>query len=52
MCARPGDELERAKVHFLHLNHTNPLLQTDSSQHARVKKAGMHVARRGDRLAL
>jgi pyrroloquinoline quinone biosynthesis protein B len=43
---------ERDKVHFLHLNHTNPLLRPDSAETQRVQQGGMHVAKRGERLAL
>jgi pyrroloquinoline quinone biosynthesis protein B len=38
---------ERDKVHFIHLNHTNPLLQSASDAHVAVKRAGLHVAREG-----
>jgi pyrroloquinoline quinone biosynthesis protein B len=43
---------ERNKIHFTHLNHTNPLLQPDSPAGQRVTEAGMHVAIEGDRFAL
>ena len=43
---------EKAKVHFIHLNHTNPLLNTSSEASKRVEKEGMHVARDGERIAL
>ncbi|MFT7677937.1 MAG: pyrroloquinoline quinone biosynthesis protein B [Planctomycetota bacterium] len=38
----------RNKVHLIHLNHSNPLADPDSSAAARVRAAGMHVAREGD----
>jgi len=41
-------ESERAKVRFIHFNHTNPLLQPESKAAAAVKAAGMHVAREGE----
>jgi pyrroloquinoline quinone biosynthesis protein B len=48
----PLSESERNKIHFLHLNHTNPLLQPSAPEHGQVSRAGMHVARRGERLEL
>lgn len=38
----------RARVHFLHLNHSNPLLDTTSEAHRSVTAAGFAVAREGD----
>ena len=43
---------ERARVHFIHLNHTNPVLQEDSDARASVKAAGFGVAQRGQRISL
>jgi pyrroloquinoline quinone biosynthesis protein B len=42
----------RNKVHFIHLNHTNALLDPNSPAVQRVKDAGHHVARQGDRFEL
>lgn len=42
----------RNKIHFIHLNHTNPLLQSDSPQTREVEQAGMHVARTFTRMGL
>jgi len=42
----------RAKVHFVHLNHTNPLLDPHSEASAEVARRGFRVAREGDRLQL
>jgi pyrroloquinoline quinone biosynthesis protein B len=39
---------ERAKVRFVHFNHTNPLLVDGSAAVAQVQGAGHHVARRGE----
>ena len=39
--------LERQKVYFIHLNHTNPLLDPNSSATKTVLSAGMHIARKG-----
>jgi pyrroloquinoline quinone biosynthesis protein B len=38
---------ERAKIHFTHLNHTNPLLDASSTEYIRVVRTGMSVATEG-----
>ncbi len=38
---------ERAKIHFIHLNHTNPLLQTGSAADRQMQRAGFTAARAG-----
>lgn len=43
---------ERSKVIFVHLNHTNPLLQPGSPARQAVETAGFRVARRGERIPL
>lgn len=43
---------ERAKVRFIHLNHTNPLLDPASSEAAAVAAAGAGVASEGSRFPL
>jgi pyrroloquinoline quinone biosynthesis protein B len=43
---------ERAKIEFVHLNHTNPAATPGSSANRAVEKAGMRVAREGERQAL
>ncbi len=45
-------DAERDKVHFIHLNHTNRLLDPTSEQSLAVEAAGCHVARFGDRFQL
>ena len=35
---------ERQKIHFIHLNHTNPALQTDSKARNQIERMGMNVA--------
>ena len=45
-------EKERAKVRFLHLNHSNPALDPRSEARARIGKAGFAVAGQGERQAL
>ena len=42
----------RAKVHFIHYNHTNPVRDPDSAQSALVAARGFAVARRGMRFCL
>ncbi|MEE4207020.1 MAG: MBL fold metallo-hydrolase [Erythrobacter sp.] len=43
---------ERAKVRFIHLNHTNPLRDPASDESRAVAAAGFSVARRGMRVCL
>ena len=43
---------ERAKVQFIHYNHTNPIRSPDSEQSLTVADRGFNVARRGDRHCL
>ena len=45
-------DAQRAKVHFIHLNHTNPALAPGSSAATRVRAAGMYVAEQGTRYSL
>jgi pyrroloquinoline quinone biosynthesis protein B len=42
----------RARVHFIHLNHTNPALVPGSPERLRVERAGCAVARAGERVGL
>jgi len=46
------DEAARNKIHFIHMNHTNPLLQDAGQAHAAVRAAGMHIAREGQTFPL
>lgn len=43
---------ERAKVRFLHLNHTNPALDPDGDARRQVREAGMRVAEEGEQFLL
>lgn len=43
---------ERAKIHFIHMNHTNPLLDPNSEASRQVLRAGFQIARPGMKLAL
>ena len=42
----------RARVRFIHLNHTNPALVPGSAERLRIERAGMRVAREGERVEL
>ena len=43
---------EKEKVHFIHFNHTNPVLKKDSRVKAKIEDAGFKVAQYGARIAL
>jgi pyrroloquinoline quinone biosynthesis protein B len=43
---------ERAKVRFIHLNHTNPALRADSDAAGAIAAAGFAVATQGERVPL
>ncbi|NNE40318.1 MAG: pyrroloquinoline quinone biosynthesis protein PqqB [Marinicaulis sp.] len=43
---------EKSKVHFIHMNHTNPLHQVDGRERAQVKYAGFNVSAEGDQICL
>jgi pyrroloquinoline quinone biosynthesis protein B len=40
-------ESEREKIHFIHMNHTNPLLDPESAPSREVEEKGYRVAREG-----
>jgi pyrroloquinoline quinone biosynthesis protein B len=40
-------EKDKAKVHFIHLNHTNPLLQEGSAAQKKVLENGFNLAKEG-----
>lgn len=42
----------RAKVHFIHYNHTNPIRDPDSAESQEVEARGFNVARGGQRFCL
>lgn len=42
---------EKAKVHFIHFNHTNPMLW-DAAERRAVERRGYHVAQEGERLPM
>jgi pyrroloquinoline quinone biosynthesis protein B len=43
---------EKAKVHFIHLNHTNPALDSNSKQYQKILNAGFRVASFGETFVL
>jgi pyrroloquinoline quinone biosynthesis protein B len=45
-------DTQRSKVHFIHLNHTNPALAPESPAAKAIRAAGMYVAEQGTRYSL
>ena len=45
-------ERVKNKVYFIHMNHTNPLLDPESAAAKEVEEAGFRIARVGDRFKL
>lgn len=43
---------ERSKVHFIHFNHSNPLVQGNRAKLREVQKLGFGVSKRGQRFVL
>lgn len=43
---------QRARIRFIHLNHTNPAIDTTSPAAHRVRRAGFGLAEQGERLSL
>ena len=41
------EELERKKVHFIHLNHTNPLLRKNTKEYRDFESSGFNLAKEG-----
>lgn len=39
---------DKAKVHFIHANHTNPILDMNSPEYEEVSQAGFNVAQQGE----
>ena len=48
----PLAEGEKAKVRFIHMNHTNPLLDPHSAERREVLKAGFGIAEEGEEVCL
>ena len=36
---------QKDKIHFIHFNHTNPILKPDSEEHTKVIQSGFQIAR-------
>ena len=49
---RSLDRETRAKIRFIHLNHTNPALDPSSAAAAQIKRAGMNLAAEGGKHGL
>ena len=45
-------ESQRAKIRFIHMNHTNPALQAGSEARKAIEAAGMRIAEEGERVGL
>ena len=39
---------EKGKIHFIHLNHTNPLLENKSNEYKNVLVKGYNIAKIND----
>jgi pyrroloquinoline quinone biosynthesis protein B len=48
----PLPESERAKIRFIHLNHTNPALRVDSDARKVIGAAGFRVAEEGEQVPI
>ena len=48
----PLPAAERDKIWFIHMNHTNPLLDDNSAEYRQVIDAGYHVAKEGQSFSL
>lgn len=46
------DENERAKIHFIHFNHTNPVLRNKSDAYSEVVKRGYNIATEGQKVMI
>lgn len=38
---------EKSKIHFIHFNHSNPILKTDSKEHKKVLESGFRISKEG-----
>ncbi|MBS4044539.1 MAG: hypothetical protein KGZ59_12070 [Chitinophagaceae bacterium] len=45
-------KVEKSKIYFIHFNHTNPVLQTNSEQEKLIKKNGFHISKINDTFIL
>ena len=49
---QPLSKNERKKIHFIHFNHTNPVLDRRSKEYKTIIKEGYHIAQKNDRFEL
>jgi pyrroloquinoline quinone biosynthesis protein B len=49
---RSFDSAEKKKIHFIHFNHTNPLLDVNSRETKVLQEAGYNVAFKGQKIYL
>ncbi len=47
-----ASKIEKGKIYFIHLNHTNPLLKPTSPERKRVQQKGFHIATQGQIIQL
>ncbi len=47
-CFKDLPGAEKNKIHFIHFNHTNPVLRDSSAQSREVRARGFHIARPGE----
>jgi len=43
---------DKKKIHFIHFNHTNPLLNESSPEHQQVADDGFAIAKQGEVIEL
>lgn len=48
----PLDVHTRNKIHFIHMNHTNPILGPSGPAHDAITAAGMHIAKEGQQYGI
>lgn len=46
------DDQQRAKIHFIHLNHSNPARDPQGAEARRIREAGFQLAKEGDEFEL
>jgi pyrroloquinoline quinone biosynthesis protein B len=44
--------IEKSKIHFIHLNHTNPALKESSDAFKEVNNQGYHITYEGQKFEL
>jgi pyrroloquinoline quinone biosynthesis protein B len=46
------DVKDKSRIHFIHFNHTNPVLNQDSSPRKDVLNAGFNIAGSGQKMSI